>query len=112
MAVYRKIHLWDEEARWFSPEEERAPVIDTRYVRIGLAVCYDIEFQEFTRGLALEGAELIALPANWPRDDGAPNGRPILHFARRGHRPPQPGVRRRVRPLRQRARGRVRGRGA
>jgi predicted amidohydrolase len=76
-AVYRKLHLWGEEAKWFSPGDEPAPVVDTRYGRIGLAVCYDIEFPELTRGLALQGAELIALPANWPHD-GA-NGRPILH---------------------------------
>lgn len=79
LAVYRKLHLWNEEARWFSPGDEPAPVVDTRYGRIGLAVCYDIEFPELTRGLALQGADLIALPANWPRGDTLPNGRPILH---------------------------------
>jgi predicted amidohydrolase len=79
VAVYRKLHLWNEEARWFSPGDEPAPVVDTRYGRIGLAVCYDIEFPELTRGLALQGADLIALPANWPRGNTLPNGRPILH---------------------------------
>jgi predicted amidohydrolase len=78
-AVYRKLHLWGEEASWFSPGEEPAPVVDTRYGRIGLAVCYDIEFPELTRGLALDGAELITLPANWPHDVAPPDGRPILH---------------------------------
>lgn len=78
-AVYRKIHLWDEEARWFSPGHEPAPVVDTRYGRIGLAVCYDIEFPELTRGLALNGADLIALPANWPHEPPPPDERPILH---------------------------------
>jgi 5-aminopentanamidase len=78
-AVYRKLHLWDEESRWFLPGEERAPVVDTRHGRIGLAVCYDLEFPELTRGLALEGAELIVLPTNWPRDDHPPDGRPVLH---------------------------------
>ncbi len=79
VAVYRKLHLWGEEARWFSPGDEPAPVVDTRYGRIGLGVCYDIEFPELTRGLALAGAELIALPTNWPHGEEAPNGRPILH---------------------------------
>ena len=46
---------------------------------IGLAVCYDIEFPELTRGLALQGAELIAVPANWPCDPEPPDGRPVLH---------------------------------
>ncbi|HEX8975268.1 MAG TPA: nitrilase-related carbon-nitrogen hydrolase [Solirubrobacteraceae bacterium] len=78
-AVYRKLHLWGEENRWFIPGAQPAPVVTTRHGRIGLAICYDIEFPELTRGLALEGAELIALPANWPHDPAPPDGRPILH---------------------------------
>jgi predicted amidohydrolase len=78
-AVYRKIHLWSEENRWFIPGQQPAPVVTTRHGRIGLAICYDIEFPELTRGLALEGADLIALPANWPHDQTPPDGRPILH---------------------------------
>jgi predicted amidohydrolase len=78
-AVYRKLHLWGEEPRWFSSGDEPAPVVDTIYGRIGLAVCYDIEFPELTRGLALAGAELVALPANWPRDAAPPDARPVLH---------------------------------
>jgi predicted amidohydrolase len=74
VAVYRKLHLWGEEPRWFAHGEEPAPVIDTRFGRIGLAVCYDIEFPELTRGLALQGAELIVLPANWPHGE-----QPMLH---------------------------------
>jgi predicted amidohydrolase len=79
VAVYRKLHLWDAEARWFSAGDEQAPVIDTRHGKIGLAVCYDIEFPELTRGLALAGAELIVLPANWPHDPDPVDGRPVLH---------------------------------
>jgi predicted amidohydrolase len=78
-AVYRKLHLWDHESLWFTPGDLPAPVVDTRHGRIGLGVCYDIEFPELTRGLALQGAELIALPTNWPRDDLRPDGRPVLH---------------------------------
>jgi 5-aminopentanamidase len=78
-AVYRKLHLWGEEPRWFAHGDQRAPVIETRHGRIGLAVCYDIEFPELTRGLALDGAEVIALPANWPLDPLPDGERPILH---------------------------------
>ena len=79
LAVYRKLHLWDQEPRWFAPGQDPAPVVETRYGRIGLGICYDVEFPELSRGLALAGAELIALPTNWPREDDPPNGRPILH---------------------------------
>ena len=78
-AVYRKLHLWGEEPRWFASGDRPAPVIETRHGRIGLAVCYDIEFPELTRGLALAGADLIALPANWPMDSLPAGERPILH---------------------------------
>jgi predicted amidohydrolase len=79
LAVYRKIHLWDEERHWFAEGPEPAPVIDTRHGRIGLSICYDIEFPEVARGLALAGAELIASPTNWPLQEHPPDGRPILH---------------------------------
>jgi predicted amidohydrolase len=79
LAVYRKVHLWDRERFWFTPGESPAPVVATRHGSIGLAVCYDLEFPELTRGLALQGAEIIALPTNWPHDDAPPDGRPVLH---------------------------------
>lgn len=79
IAVYRKLHLWGEEPLWFTHGDEPAPVVNTRHGAIGLGVCYDLEFPELTRGLALAGAELIAIPANWPRDPQPPNGRPVLH---------------------------------
>lgn len=72
LAVYRKLHLWDQEQRWFARGEQPAPVVPTRYGRIGLGVCYDIEFPELTRGLALAGADLIALPTNWPLEQRDP----------------------------------------
>lgn len=77
--VYRKIHLWGEESRWFAPGEQSAPVVQTGHGRIGLGICYDLEFPELTRGLALEGADVIAFPTNWPHDAAPPDGRPILH---------------------------------
>jgi 5-aminopentanamidase len=78
LATYRKLHLWGEEQRWFSAGEDPAPVVQTRYGRIGLAICYDLEFPELTRGLSLQGAELIALPANWPHAEQLGGG-PVLH---------------------------------
>ncbi|HET9720120.1 MAG TPA: nitrilase-related carbon-nitrogen hydrolase [Solirubrobacteraceae bacterium] len=77
-AVYRKVHLWEDETRWFDPGTERAPVVETHLGRIGLAICYDIEFPELTRGLALRGAELLAMPTNWPRGWAWDRDVPIL----------------------------------
>lgn len=48
------------------PETQGASVFDTPFGRIGLAICYEIRFPEVIRTLALEGAELVVLPAAWP----------------------------------------------
>lgn len=83
IAVYRKLHLWNEESSWFTPGEEPAPVVDTRHGRIGVGVCYDIEFPELTRGLALAGADLIALPTNWPREPSPQGREPVVQLLAR-----------------------------
>jgi predicted amidohydrolase len=63
---YRKTHLWDREKLWFQAGIQPPSVFDTPHGRIGVLVCYDLEFPETTRALALAGAELIAVPTNWP----------------------------------------------
>lgn len=77
VAVYRKLHLWDREHLVFEPGREPAPVIETRVGRIGVGVCYDLNFPEVARGLALAGAELVALPANFPGSPRPGGERPI-----------------------------------
>lgn len=64
--VYRKTHLWDTEKKIFRPGAETPVVIDTFVGRIGVLICYDLEFPEMPRSLALAGADLIAVPTNWP----------------------------------------------
>ena len=71
--VYRKAHLWDRESLWFSPGSAAPPVIPTRFGRIAVMICYDLEFPEWVRLPALDGAQLLCAPANWPafpRPDG------------------------------------------
>jgi predicted amidohydrolase len=77
LAVYRKIHLWDEEQHFFEPGSEPAPVVETAVGRIGVGVCYDLNFPELARGLALAGADLVALPANFPLHPRPEGERPI-----------------------------------
>jgi predicted amidohydrolase len=64
--VYRKTHLWDREQLIFHAGGEPAPVIETAAGRVGVAICYDAFFPEVMRGLALAGADLIAVPMNSP----------------------------------------------
>lgn len=76
IGVYRKTHLWDREKLWFEPGDQPPPVFDTPVGRIGVLVCYDLEFPEMPRQLALAGAELIAVPTNWPLGDRPGGERP------------------------------------
>jgi predicted amidohydrolase len=63
---YRKTHLWDREKLIFTPGDTLPPLVKTRHGDIALMICYDVEFGELTRRAALDGAELIATPVNWP----------------------------------------------
>ena len=66
LAVYRKVHLWDRERLVFIPGDEAPPVVDTIAGRVGMVICYDLEFPEMVRGLLLRGAEIVAVPTNCP----------------------------------------------
>ena len=76
-AVYRKAHLWDREPECFRPGDARPPVVDTPHGRIGLMVCYDLEFPEWVRAAALDGAELLCVPTNWPAEPRPDGERPM-----------------------------------
>jgi predicted amidohydrolase len=65
-AVYRKAHLWGAENSIFSAGRTQPPVVDTAFGRIGMMICYDLEFPEWVRLPALAGAELLCAPVNWP----------------------------------------------
>jgi len=41
-------------------------VVETNLGRIGILICYDLEFPEWTRIAALAGADLLCVPTNWP----------------------------------------------
>jgi len=65
-AVYRKAHLWDKEKLVFTQGEAPPPIVDTEVGRVAMMICYDLEFPEWVRLAALDGADLIAAPVNWP----------------------------------------------
>ena len=77
LGIYRKTHLWDREKLIFAPGDERPPVLPTRLGAIGLLVCYDLEFPELVRDLALRGAQLVCVPANWPANPVPDGERPV-----------------------------------
>ena len=66
--VYRKIHLFSllGEDRAFSGGDSWL-LAETTVGKVGVIICYDLRFPELSRRLAVEGAEIICVPAQWPR---------------------------------------------
>jgi predicted amidohydrolase len=52
--------------RFATPGPDPAEVYDLAGMRVGVLICYDLRFPEAARMCALDGADLIALPTNWP----------------------------------------------
>ena len=68
--VYNMFGMFEEE-KFFAPGDA-FDVFDLDGVCCGSTICYDLRFPEFYRYLALQGAQLIVCPAEWPsrRGDG------------------------------------------
>lgn len=68
---HRKVHLFDIDIKGkikFKESEVLSygnsfTVVDTPYLKIGVAICYDIRFPEQLRMMTLAGAKLILVPA-------------------------------------------------
>jgi predicted amidohydrolase len=72
VGLYRKIHLFDVEVGGLVYRESDAEepgdepvVVEAEGWPVGLTVCYDVRFPELYRILALEGAELVTVPAHF-----------------------------------------------
>ena len=60
---YRKTHLFGELDRgMFSAGEDLSPLVELEGWKLGLLVCYDVEFPENVRRLALAGADAVLVP--------------------------------------------------
>lgn len=75
LGMTRMMHITDyagfHEQGYYTPGDTGVPVYDTRFGRIGVAICYDRHFPEYMRGLALSGADLVVVPqagtvSEWP----------------------------------------------
>ena len=64
---YRKVHLpYLGVDRFTTPGDRPFQVREIDGLRVGLNICYDGSFPESARVMALQGADLVALPTNWP----------------------------------------------
>ncbi len=71
----RMVHItdyaWFHEQGYYTPGDTGVPVYDTKFGRIGVAICYDRHYPEYMRKLALDGADLVVVPQaggvdEWP----------------------------------------------
>jgi N-carbamoylputrescine amidase len=75
LGITRMIHITDyehfHETGYYAPGDTGAPVYDTRFGKIGVAICYDRHYPEYMRALAVAGAEIVVVPqagavGEWP----------------------------------------------
>ncbi|MDO4541930.1 MAG: carbon-nitrogen family hydrolase [Bacillota bacterium] len=65
---YRKAHLFSlglEEEKYFNSGDQWG-LGEIDGIVVGLMLCYDLRFPEFCRNLALRGAKIVFVPAQWP----------------------------------------------
>ena len=60
--VYRKVHLWGKERQYLT-HGTQLPMFETRFGKLGMGICYDLEFPEHARALTIGGADVIFFPS-------------------------------------------------
>lgn len=75
LGVTRMIHITEyecfHEQGYYAPGDHGAPVYETQFGKIGVAICYDRHYPEYMRAMGVEGAELVIIPqagsvGEWP----------------------------------------------
>jgi predicted amidohydrolase len=65
--TFRKVHLLCLGIdRFVEPGDKPFPVFETLHGKVGINICFDCSFPESGRVLKLKGAQLLAIPTNWP----------------------------------------------
>lgn len=77
LGLYRKSHIPDgpgyQEKFYFNPGDTGFRVFQTKFAKIGVAICWDQWFPEAARAMVLQGAEILFYPTaigSEPQDDG------------------------------------------
>ncbi len=75
LGVTRMVHITDyplfHEKGFYAPSNEGAPVYETAFCKLGVAICYDRHYPEYMRALGVAGAEIVFTPqagaiGEWP----------------------------------------------
>lgn len=75
VGVHRKAQIPGYEKHYFIPATNNE-VFETELGKIGIGICYDNQFCEYTRSLAVKGAEILVMLWNMPRFSNSPK---VLH---------------------------------
>lgn len=66
-ATYSKTHLFQlMDEHHYLTAGETPTLVETEHGRFGLTICYDLRFPELFRRYALQGAQVVFVPAEWP----------------------------------------------
>ncbi len=65
---YKKINLWFTERKRIVPGTE-VSVFNTKFGKVGLAICWDLIFPEIFRKMAKKGANIIFCPSLWYKSE-------------------------------------------
>ena len=66
--TYRKTHLFKREKQYFFPGNTISPIsLQSKGLKIGLQICYELRFPEVARKLSLMGADILVTVAEFPK---------------------------------------------
>ena len=72
LGTHRKVHLLCLGIdRYDLPGDKPFPLFESRHGKLGVNICFDCSFPESGRVLKLKGAQLLAIPTNWPQGSDA-----------------------------------------
>ena len=91
LGSYRKSHIPEgpgyHEKYYFSPGDTGFKVFDTKFAKLGVAICWDQWFPETARAMALMGAEILMFPTAIGSEPHDPSLDSAAHWQRtmQGH---------------------------
>ena len=65
--IAKKIHLYEEEKNRLFPGSSTI-IFTYRGVKIGIVICYDVDFPEVIRQMFVKGVEVVLVPSKIPQD--------------------------------------------
>ena len=67
---YRKINLWHPEKKYLNPGN-KISIVNTKFGKIGLIICWDLIFPEVFRNMAKRGVDIVICPSYWTFEDAS-----------------------------------------